>query len=173
MVTSGASESSFGIYRHRRRRAVPLIHPVGERKYEVRAAWHLVAAADGVFGDAVGTRLAVLATLDASGVVARLVLHGAVLRFRVHRDRLATSYRLVLDFRPLCDNLLAALDAARSAMRPAASEFVVVRANARIWAARSRPGRLAPARPTFPGRLFPERNLPVQEWPDRSAFFRS
>jgi hypothetical protein len=73
------------------------------------------AAADGVFGDAVGTRLAVLATLDASGVVARLVLHGAVLRFRVHRDRLATSYRLVLDFRPLCDNLLAALDAARSA----------------------------------------------------------
>ena len=49
-------------------------------------------------GDAVGTRLAVLATLDASGVAARLVLHGAVLRFRVHRDRLATSYRLVLDF---------------------------------------------------------------------------
>jgi len=48
----------------------------------------------------------------------------------VHRDRLATSYRLVLDFKPLCGNLLAALDAARSAsmsysavrsfMRPAA-----------------------------------------------------
>jgi hypothetical protein len=34
-------------------------------------------------------------------VVARLVLHGAVLRFGVHRDRLATSYRLVLDFRSL------------------------------------------------------------------------
>ena len=108
------------------------------------------AAADGVFGDAVGTRLAVLATLAASGVVARLVLHGAVLRFRVHRDRLATSYRLVLDFRPLCDNLLAALDAAqstsmpysaaRSFMRPAASEFVAVmgdisaRRTEAIWA---------------------------------------
>jgi len=83
--------------------------------------------------------------VNETGVVARLVLHGAVLRFRVHRDRLATSFRLVLDFRPLCDNLLAALDAARSAstaarsfMRPATSEFVVVRANARIWAARSR-----------------------------------
>jgi hypothetical protein len=38
-------------------------------------------AADGVSGDAVGTRLAVLATLDASGVIARLILHGAVLRF--------------------------------------------------------------------------------------------
>jgi hypothetical protein len=35
--------------------------------------------------------------------------------FPYDRDRLATSYRLVLDFRPLCDNLLAALDAARSA----------------------------------------------------------
>ena len=48
--------------------------------------------ADGVFGDAVGTRLAVLATPDASGVVARHVLHGAVLRFRVHLDRLPNSY---------------------------------------------------------------------------------
>ena len=38
-------------------------------------------------------------------VVARLVLHGAVLRFRVHRDRLATSYRLVLDFWPLFSGL--------------------------------------------------------------------
>jgi len=37
--------------------------------------------ADGVFDDGVGTRLAVLATLDASGVVARLVLYGAVLHF--------------------------------------------------------------------------------------------
>src|ERR1700693_467639 len=66
------------------------------------------------------------------------------------RLRHATSYRLVLDFRPLCDNLLVSgLDAARSAsmlysaetsfvMRPAASKFVVVTANARIWAARSR-----------------------------------
>ncbi len=63
-------------------------------------------------------------------------------------NRLATSYRLALDFRPLCDNLLAALNAARSASmsysaarsftRPATSEFVVVRAKARIWAARSR-----------------------------------
>ena len=62
------------------------------------------------------------------------------------RLRHATSYRLVLDFRPLCDNLLVSgLDAARSAsmlysaktsfvMRPAASKFVVVTANARIWA---------------------------------------
>jgi hypothetical protein len=29
--------------------------------------------------------------VNETGVVARLVLHGAVLRFRVHRDRLATS----------------------------------------------------------------------------------
>ena len=38
--------------------------------------------------------------------VSSRVLHGAVLRFRPHRDRLATSYRLVLDFRPLCENIL-------------------------------------------------------------------
>jgi len=52
-------------------------------------------------------------------------------------NRLATSYRLALDFRPLCDNLLAALDAAQSASmsysaarsftRPATSEFVDLR----------------------------------------------
>ena len=30
-------------------------------------------------------------------------------RLRVHRDRLAMLYRLVLDFRPLCDHLLATL----------------------------------------------------------------
>jgi hypothetical protein len=51
----------------------------------------------------------------AVSLVKRSVPVSPIWRLRVHRDRLATFYRLVLDFGPLCDNLLAALDAARFA----------------------------------------------------------